>query len=122
MESMRRFARERVQKYPSIAKVYEAVTGLRRMGSEETVVSYAKAVRKFCRFNGLEDPEALLQKFQSGQANPGKKVDEYIDYALTEEKYAHGHARGLARADFWRRRYLWNRPLPDFRAISYGSF
>jgi len=70
MESMRRFARERVQKYPSVAKVYEAVAGPRIMGSEETVVSYVKAARKFCRFNGLEDPEALLQKFQSGQAKP----------------------------------------------------
>ena len=65
------------------------------MGSEETVVNYVKAVRKFCGFLGVEDPEELLQKLQSGEVDPGKKVDAYIDYALTEEKFAHGHTRGL---------------------------
>jgi integrase len=92
---MRKFAREWVKKYPSISKIYDAIAGPRRMGSEETVVNYVKAVRKFCRFNGLEDPEELLQKLQNGDVNPGKKVDAYIDYALTEKKLAHGHVRGL---------------------------
>jgi integrase len=92
---MRKFAREWVQKYPSISKIYDAIAGPRRMGSEETVVNYVKAVRKFCRFNGVEDPEELLQKLQNGDVDPRKKVDTYIDYALTEEKFAHGHVRGL---------------------------
>jgi integrase len=92
---MRKFAREWVQKYPSIAKIYDAIAGPRRMGSEETVVNYVKAVRKFCKFLGVEDPEILLQKLLNGEVDAGKKVDAYIDYALTEEKYAHGHARGL---------------------------
>lgn len=95
MVHMRKFAREWVQKYPSIAKMCDAIAGPRRMGSEETVVNYVKAVRKFCRFNKIESPEELLQKLQSGEIDAGKTIDTYIDYALTEEKFAHGHVRGL---------------------------
>ena len=95
MVSMRKFAREWVKNYPSISKIYDAIAGPRRMGSEETVVNYVKAVRKFCKFLGVEDPEELLRKLQSGEVDAGKKVDAYIDYALTEEKFAHGHTRGL---------------------------
>jgi integrase len=92
---MRKFAREWVQNYPSISKMYDAIAGPRRMGSEETVVNYIKAVRKFCKFNSIENPEELLQKIQNGDVDPRKKVDAYIDYALTEEKFAHGYVRGL---------------------------
>jgi hypothetical protein len=75
---MRKFAREWVEKYPSIRKIFDAIAGPRRMGSEETVVNYVKAVRKFCRFNGLEDPEELLGKLQNGEVNAAKTVDAYI--------------------------------------------
>jgi hypothetical protein len=43
----------------------------------------------------FEDPEGLLQKFQNGEVDPGKKVGAYIDYVLKEEKFVHGHVRGL---------------------------
>lgn len=95
MVEMRKFAREWVKNYPSIAKLYDAIAGPRRMGSEETVVNYVKAVRKFCKFNKVENPEDLLQKLKSGGIDAGKTIDSYIDYALTEEKFAHGHVRGL---------------------------
>ena len=95
MGKMRKFAREWVKNYPSIAKLYDALAGPRRMGSEGSVVNYVKGVRKFCRFNGIEDPEELLQKLQNGDIDAGKSVDAYIDYALTEEKLAHGYVRNL---------------------------
>jgi hypothetical protein len=92
---MRKFAREWVKKYPSIAKIYDALAGPRRTGSEGSVVNYVKAITKFCKFNDIADPETLLQKLQNGDVNPGKSVDAYIDYALTEEKLAHGYVRNL---------------------------
>jgi integrase len=95
MIEMRKFAREWVKNYPSIAKLYDALAGPRRMGSEGSVVNYVKGVRKFCRFNGIIDPEELLQKLRNGDVDAGKSVDAYIDYALTEEKLAHGYVRNL---------------------------
>lgn len=95
MIEMRKFAREWVKNYPSIAKLYDALAGPRRMGSEGSVVNYVKGVRKFCRFNGTENPEDLLQKLHNGNVDAGKSVDAYIDYALIEEKLAHGYVRNL---------------------------
>jgi len=95
MTTMRRFVREWVEKYPSIARLSEAITGKRRMGSEGTVTNYVKAVRKFCVFLAVSDPEVLLKKLLSGELDPRAKVDSYIDYALTEKKFAHGHVRNL---------------------------
>jgi integrase len=95
MTTMRRFVREWVEKYPSIARLSEAITGKRRMGSEGTVTNYVKAVRKFCVFLEVSDPEVLLKKLLSGELDPRAKVDSYIDYALTEKKFAHGHVRNL---------------------------
>lgn len=95
MVTMRRFVREWVEKYPSIARLNEAVAGPRRMGSEGTVTNYVKAVRKLCGFLGVSDPEALLGKFQSGELDAGTSVDRYIDNALEQLKYAHSHVRGL---------------------------
>jgi integrase len=95
MTTMRRFVREWVEKYPSIARLSEAIAGQRRMGSEGTVTNYVKAVRKLCVFLGVSDPEVLLKKLLSGELDPRAKVDSYIDYALTEKKFAHGHVRNL---------------------------
>jgi len=95
MVCMRKFAREWVEKYPSIARINEAIAGPRRMGSENTVTNYVKAVKKFCAFVQVEDPEVLLGRLLGGEVEPRSRVDAYIDYALTEKKFAHGHVRNL---------------------------
>ncbi len=95
MVLMRKFVREWVQNYPSIARINEAITGSRRMGSEGTVTNYVKAVRKFCKFVQVEDPETALQMLLDGELDPEAKVDRFISYALDELHYAHGHVRNL---------------------------
>jgi integrase len=90
---MRKYAREWVDKYPSIARVYEAIAGSRRLGSEGSVENYVKAVRKFVAFVGFEDPEVVLKKLLNGDVNAFDKVDGFVDYAL--EKYAHQTVRGF---------------------------
>lgn len=90
---MRWYARIWVEKYPSIAKIHEAIAGPRRLGSARSVENYVKAVKKFVEFLGLKDPEAGLRKLQSGEISAAAKVDQFIDYAL--EKYAHKTVRGF---------------------------
>ena len=90
---MRKYARVWVEKYPSIAKIYEAIAGPRRMGSVGTVENYVKAVRKFVVFLGLTDPEIALGKLRSGEINVGRQVDKFIDQVL--EKYAHQTVRNF---------------------------
>jgi len=88
---MRKAAREWIEKYSSISKVHEAITGPRRMGRPGTVENYVKGVQKFVAFVGCSDPEVALSKFQSGELNASQKVDQYIDFAL--KKYAHKTVR-----------------------------
>ena len=88
---MRKYAREAVLKYPSIARLSESISGARRMGSINTVEAYVKAITKFVRFLGFEDPEKALAAIQSGQVDPAAKVDQFIDKAL--EGAAHGTVR-----------------------------
>lgn len=88
---MRKFAREWVQKYPSIGRVHQAIAGERRLGSEDTVEAYIKGVSKFIEFLGLSDPEEALRKLQSRELMPTKKVDEFIDHDL--KSYAHRSVR-----------------------------
>jgi len=88
---MRKYAREAVAKYPSIARLSESVSGARRMGSINTVEAYVKAIAKFVRFLGFEDPEEALAAIQGGQVDPDAKVDQFIDKAL--EGAAHGTVR-----------------------------
>jgi integrase len=88
---MRKYAREAVVKYPSIARLSESVSGARRMGSINTVEAYVKAIDKFVRFLGFEDPEKALAAIRSGQVDPAAKVDQFIDKAL--EGAAHGTVR-----------------------------
>lgn len=90
---VRKYARNWVEKYPSVAKVYEAIAGPRRMGSEGTVENYVKAVRRFVEFLQLESPEDALRKFLDRTLKAGRKVDEFIDYAL--EDYAHSTVRNF---------------------------
>jgi integrase len=61
------------------------------MGSINTVEAYVKAIDKFVRFLGFEDPEKALAAIQLGQVDPAAKVDQFIDKAL--EGYAHGTVR-----------------------------
>jgi integrase len=90
---MRKYAREWVESYPSIAKIYEAIAGVRRMGSEGTVETYVKAVRVFVEYLGYQDPETALTALKSGAVNAEQKVDTFIDYALGEQDKAHSHVR-----------------------------
>jgi integrase len=88
---MRKYARDAVLKYPSIARLSESVSGARRMGSISTVEAYIKAINKFVGFLGLEDPEKVLTAIQSGQVDPAAKVDQFIDKSL--EGVAHATVR-----------------------------
>ena len=90
---MRKFPREYVAKYPSIAKVYEAVAGARRMGSEISVSNYVNAVAKFVKYLGFSDPETALKAMLDGEVNAGEKVDKFIDYALKELGNSHSTVR-----------------------------
>lgn len=96
---MRKYAREWVEKYPSIAKINEAIAGTRRMGSPGTVESYVKGVRKFVRFLGLQDPETALEKLLNGEVNAAAKADTFIGYCLDDKPkglgYAHNSVRNL---------------------------
>jgi len=88
---MRKAVKEWINAYPSVAKLHEAIAGLRRLGSLGTVQNYVKGVQKFVAFLGFEDPETALAKTKSGEIDAGAKVDQYIDYAL--KKYAHQTVR-----------------------------
>ena len=79
---MRRFQREYVAKYPSVARIQEAVAGSRRMGSDATVEHYVSAVARFTKYVGFPDPETLLKAMQSGKVDAQAKADGFIDYAL----------------------------------------
>jgi integrase len=85
--------REWVEKYPSIAKVNQSIAGERRLGSERTVETYIKGIRKFVYFLGVTDPEEALRKLQAREFMPTAKVDEFIDVAL--KSYAHSTVRGF---------------------------
>ena len=90
---MRKFAREYIEKYPSIARLNESIAGPRRMGSEGSVEAYVKGVRKFLEYVGESDPETALERLKTGSINAAGKVDEFIDVAL--KKYAHGTVRNF---------------------------
>ena len=87
---MRKFAREYIATYPSIKKIYDAIAGARRMGSEVTVCNYVNAVAKFTKYIGFLDPETALKSMLEGKTDAGAKVDSFIDYAL--EKLGNSHS------------------------------
>jgi len=88
---MRKFARDMVTQYPSIARVYDAIAGQRRMGSEATVTAYLRGIKLFMEYVGIQDPEVLLGKFKSGELDADTCVDKYIDHGL--KKLSHGTVR-----------------------------
>jgi hypothetical protein len=81
---MRKFAREYLEKYPSIKKVYTAIAGNRRRGSETTAEHYINYISFFVEYIGYKDPELALQDMLSGKIDAQRKIDEFIDYALDE--------------------------------------
>ncbi len=95
---MRKFPREYMEKYPSVKKLYDAIAGPRRMGSERTTENYINYVAKFVNYLGFNDPETALQALLSGQVNAGEKIDKFIDYALEEMGKSHNSVRGYVFA------------------------
>ncbi len=90
---MRKFPKEYMQKYPSVKKVYDAIAGQRRLGSERTTENYINYVAKFVTYLGFDDPEKALQAMLSGQVNAGEKIDRFIDYALEDLDKSHNSVR-----------------------------
>jgi integrase len=90
---MRKFPREYMEKYPSVAKIYDAIAGSRRLGSEGTVQNYVNYVAKFVEFVGASDPEKALDDMLAGRVDVGEKVDAFISYALDELDKAHSTVR-----------------------------
>jgi integrase len=90
---MRKFSREYLAKYPSVTKIYDAIAGSRRMGSEVTVEHYVSAVAKFVKYIGFSDPETALKAMQNGEVDAAAKVDSFIDYALDELQKSHSTVR-----------------------------
>jgi hypothetical protein len=83
-DNMRKFPREYIEKYPSVAKIYEAIAGSRRLGSEGTVENYVNYVSLFTKFLGYSDPEIALKAMQNGVVDAGEKIDAFIGYALDD--------------------------------------
>ncbi len=68
------------------------------MGSPGTVEAYVKAIRKFVKFIGLQDPETALNKLQNGEVNGETQADAFIDYALDKKNglgYSHSTVRNF---------------------------
>jgi integrase len=90
---MRKFAIEYIEKYPSVKKVNDAITGLRRMGSEKTVSNYINGIIPFVKYLGFSDPETALKTMLEGTINAEAKVDSFIDYLLDEKGKSHKTSR-----------------------------
>ena len=86
-------AQEYMQKYPSVAKIYEAIASSRRLCSEGTVENYINYVAKFVKFLGYVDPEKALEVMLSGKVNAGEKIDPLIGYALYDLGKSHSTVR-----------------------------
>jgi hypothetical protein len=55
-----------MEKYPSVKKVYTAIAGNRRRGSEITSEHYINAISFFVEYIKCSDPEVALQEMHSG--------------------------------------------------------
>jgi integrase len=73
-----------MEKYPSVKKVYTAIAGNRRRGSETTAEHYINYISLFVKYIGYSSPEVALVDMHSGKVDVQKKIDEFIDYALDE--------------------------------------
>ena len=58
---LRKFQREYIAKYLSVAKIKDANASSRRMSSIITVENYIKGVAKFTENAGFSNPEKLLE-------------------------------------------------------------
>jgi integrase len=90
---MRKFAMDYIEKYPSIKKVNDTITGSRRMGSEKTVVNYINGILSFMAYLKIPNPEVALKAMLTGEIDAGAKVDSYIDYALDANGKSHKTVR-----------------------------
>lgn len=90
---MRRSSKEWIEKYPSIARMNEAIAGPRRMRSPETVDLYILGVKAFIQFLGVADPEVALEDFRAGRLDATLQIDKYIDSFLK----AHAHQTVLSQ-------------------------
>jgi integrase len=82
--NMRKFAREYMELYPSVKKVYTAIAGNRRRGSEITAEHYINAISFFVEYIGCKNPETALENMRSGKVDAKRSIDGFIDYALDE--------------------------------------
>lgn len=87
---LRRYSRESIERYPSIAKMSQSITGRRRMGSPATVNGYIQGINRFLDFIGYEDPETALEAIVAGKVDVEDTLDRqdtgFIDAML--DKYA----------------------------------
>lgn len=90
---MRKFAVEYLEKYPSVKKINDAITGSRRMGSEKTVINYINGILSFTDYLKIPNPEIALKAMLDGEIDAGAKVDSYIDCALDEKGKSHKTVR-----------------------------
>jgi integrase len=90
---MRKSSKEWIEKYPSIARLNEAIAGPRKMGSPGTVDLYVLGVKAFIQFLGLTDPETALENFRTGRSDATLQIDRYIDCFLK----AHAHKTVLSQ-------------------------
>jgi len=91
---MRKQPREWVEKYPSVKKLYDSITGSRRLGSVETAEVYIIRLKPFVKFLGLNDPETALKAIKAGRIKAEEKIDEYIGYSLDTLEKSHSTVRG----------------------------
>ena len=73
---LRRMSREWVEKYPSIGKMSDNITGLRRMGSPATVNGYIQGIRRFIEHLGYDNPETALEKIRSGEVDAFEALNQ----------------------------------------------
>jgi len=87
---LRRFAKEAIETYPSIARMSQSITGRRRMGSPATVNGYIQGIDRFLEFIGYGDPETALEAIVAGRVDVEDEMDRqdtgFIDVML--DKYA----------------------------------
>ncbi|MDR0471476.1 MAG: site-specific integrase [Nitrososphaerota archaeon] len=96
---MRKFAREYIENYPSIKKIYDSIAGSRRLGSEISVSTYIAAVKNFLKYLNFSDPETALTALKNGDLDAGAKVDGYIDYALADKPNGLGLSHSTTRSN-----------------------
>ena len=70
---MHKFAREYVDNYLSIKRVYDAIAGSRRMGSEVSVSVYVSAIMKFIKYLNYLIPKQRSKPCKKTRSIPDPK-------------------------------------------------